>query len=337
MRRFLTIVAVLSYLSACSSTTNPTPSPSPGLSVATQRTEAQAAIAVAKGIETASEIDIVLNSLLHPERSHAAATCKNGVETTVVQVSPEQIKVTIDVFYDPHCTTLLRHAVLNVSLLSPKKVTIAGVSTVYDRSGKPAAYETLTNQTEAGPPAQSVTRASVSETRNGPAALKFGLSCTIGKTNTCGFAGVANAATLNQSFGFSAMLHNFVGSGATQDGAVAVGAYQGALGSIKLEAGKGDSWTISGGTAVASMLGSFTEDVNPKAFDVSGTLLLKDAVAGATDSASFGNHVGIANGRVAKTSTSKTFATFSADASGSGAIDYSDGSTGTIAFFVITS
>jgi hypothetical protein len=322
-------------MTACTSSSGPTP-PAPALSKATQRYEAQASMAVANGIEAASLIAIVLKSY-HVQGALAAAkpVCKDGVETTLTVVSPEQTILVIDVFYDPHCTTLLTHSTLNVTLFPSGNLTIAGKATTYSGSGKPVAYATLSTKGVLGATDQATTTGSISLTPTGPAVLAFGLSCTLAATNSCGFAGIATVSE-TQALGVSSTLNGFVTSG-SNTGSVALRAYQGAPGALKLVRGAGNAWAISGGTLAATQTGSFVEMVNPNSLNVGGTLALSDSLAGANTTAAFGTRTGIGNGAVSQTSTSKQFASYSTNAVGSGTIGYSDGSTGNIVLFIIVS
>jgi hypothetical protein len=337
--RYLALIAAASLLlSACSSTSPaPTPSPTPGLSKTTQRLEAQASMAIANGIQAASIIGVFLKSF-HVANSIAATqpTCKNGTEITVTVVSPEQLTVVIDAFYDPHCTKLLTHALLKVSIFPPGQLTIAGKATTYSTAGKPVAYATTeTKGTLSAAVDRATTTGSISLTPTGPDVLSFGLSCTLASNNACGFGGIATVSA-QQALGVSTTLNGF-STGGTKTGTVALHAYQGAPGTLKLIQGKGNAWSISGGTLAATQDGTFLETVDPNSFNVSGTLALKDALANASTTAGFATRTGISDGIVSQTSTSKHFATYSTDAAGSGTIDYSDGSTGTIVFFIITS
>jgi hypothetical protein len=340
MRKIVSFLAASLLLSACTSSPNPSPTPTPGLSIATQRLEAQAGIVVANGIQAASILAALLNQLsgsIGAGQSSGSAPCKNGVETSVVQISAAKVKATVDIFYDPKCTTLFNHAVLNITLLSASKLTIAGTATTYDTGGKAVAFATLSNQTTLGTPTLSVTTGSVALSRGGSQVFSFGLSCSYSAKNSCGFGGIAAVPQLPQSLGVSATIQNFVASGSSNTGAVALNAYAGAPGSLKLSQGSNNSWTIGGGSLVAGVTGGFFEVVDAKALNVQGALTVKDAQRDATTSTGFTTRKGIWGGMVDQTSTRKQFATFSTDAVGTGAIKYSDGSNGNIAFFIITS
>ncbi len=339
MRFSAFILAASLALAACNSSSNGTPPPPvPGLSIATQRIEAQSSIAIANGIEAASLIAILLKSL-GPSGAIAEATpkCRNGVETTTTVIGPQRVKVVIDVFYDPQCTTLLTHAVLHVGFTDARhmSVLIDGKATTYSSSGKPVAFATIAANGTLGATTQFTTTGGIALTRTGPAILTFGLSCTLASSNSCGFGGIATVSS-TQSLGVSSSLHGFVASG-TGSGTVALNAYTGAPGSLSLVHAKDDTWKISGGSLAATQNGSFHESVKSASLNVSGSLNLSDSLANASTSANFGTRTGIGNGVVSQTSTGKSFATYSTDAAGSGEIHYSDGSTGDIVFFIITS
>jgi hypothetical protein len=137
--------------------------------------------------------------------------------------------------------------------------------------------------------------------------------------------------------GVSAAIGNFVASGSTDTGTVSLKAYAGAPGTLKLHRGPALSWTVAGGTLAAGVTGGFSEFVEPKALNVQGSLVVHDAQRDADTMAFFGTRKGIESGTVDQHSTRKHFTGFSTDAAGSGTIDYSDGSKGNIAFFIITS
>jgi len=347
MRAFVLCIVASLALSACSSSSSPAPAPTPkpGLSVDNQRLAAQAAIVTANGIEVASTLAAVLNALLAGGQSSATGPgpCNNGVRITKDQLSSAKFRVTIDAYYDPKCATIFSDAVLTVTLTSASSFDISGLMYTHDPAGKVVAYATLTNQTKLASTTTSVTQGNI-RVKNGPSA-QYGLSCSLATNNTCGFGGVVPIPSLKQSLGFVSSLQNFVASGSSKNGVVNATAYTGATDTLKLHQGSGTSWKISGGSRAGVLSGTFKEKVDAKALDVDGSVLLNtagkpgviDDGQAATTAVSFGTRSGIAQGTVRQTSSGKRFATFSTDAVGSGAIDYSSGSTGTIAFFIVAS
>lgn len=333
--RFSAAVCVVAFaLTACTASSNP-PAPAPGLSKAAQRAQAQASMAIANGIGAASLIGVVLQSFkVTPLAASAKPVCTDGVETTLKVTTPENLTLTIDAFYDSICTKRLNHAVLAFTIFPPGLLSIAGKSTTYATSGKPVAYATLATKGKLGVTDQTTTTGTISTSPGGPAVAAFGLSCTLAATNRCGFGGVATISP-SQALGVTSTLDGFSTSG-THTGTVALLAYQGAPGTLKLVAGKGNAWAISGGTLAAAQTGTFLESVDPNSLEANGTLAMSDSQAGASTALAFGTRTGIAGGFVAQTATSKHFATYSANAAGSGSIDYSNGSTGNIALFIIT-
>jgi hypothetical protein len=300
----------------------------------------------ANGIQVASILAAVLNSLAAGQSSGSGpGPCKNGVRITKQQISAAKLKVTVDVFYDANCTTIFNHAVLTIVLTSASSLGITGQTTTYDPNGKAVAFGALVNTTKLGSPTTSVTTGSISLSRGGATVLAFGLSCSLSASNSCGFGGLTAIAALKQSLGVSADLQNFVASGKSSNGVVGMTAYSGALGGLKLREGPGTSWRVLGGKKVADFAGKFKESVNPKSLNVTGTIVLAtggssgtiDTGQGSTTSASFDTRAGIGGGVVTQSRTGKRFATFSTDAVGAGSIDYSNGKTGDIVFYVITS
>ena len=112
----LTLAAACTLAACTSSTVGVTPSPGPsGLSVGTQRAEAQAGIAVAEGIQIASLLTSVVQQLPLGGGTLPDGSCKNGVETTVKVINPEQLSVRILVFYEASCKTLFTRALLKTT------------------------------------------------------------------------------------------------------------------------------------------------------------------------------------------------------------------------------
>lgn len=290
----------------------------------------------ANGVQVASVLAAVLNSLAAGAGSSASGPgpCKNGVRITKQPISSTAIKFTVDVFYDVNCKTIFNHAVLNVALTSPSSIHIDGKTTTYDANGNAVAFGTLQNSTSTTT-GHSVTTGSISASRNGTAALQFGLSCTFAQKNACGFGGIAPLPALSQSLGVTASLQDFVAAGPSS-GTVAMTAYAGSLNGLKLSSGTGNSWKISGGSKVTDLAGTFKEQVNAKSLNVTGSVVLKDHMLDATTSAAFDTRTGIGSGVVTQTSTGKHFGSFSTDAAGTGSMQYSDGSSSSIIFFIIT-
>ena len=130
-------------LGACSSTLatpppQPTSSPS-GLPIATQRIEAQAGIVVAQGIQIASLLTAVLEQLPLGGGTLPTGECKNGVETTIKVLGPEQLQVTIDAFYDKTCKSRFAHASLKTTFFPSGTLMIDGTSTHTTRAAVPSA------------------------------------------------------------------------------------------------------------------------------------------------------------------------------------------------------
>jgi hypothetical protein len=336
------MLAAVVGLAGCSSTisaTNPAPAPAPTpLPIAIQRDDAQSAIVVAEGLHAASLLDAVVGAIIGGAGSgslRGSATCKNGVETTVV-VSGNMLTITIKTFYDLKCTTRHGVAVLNVTELSSTKLTIAGTTTLYDTNGKAVAYGTLANKTTLlEPGARTITTGTISQKLGGPG-LSFGLKCTLLQTADCGFGGVAPLSS-SQAIGFTSTLSGFTGTGHVKNGPVTIATYEGTPGSLKLLPAFGDAWKIVGGTPVTALGGTFNESVDPATLEVDGNLRLVDNTNAARVTLDFGTRTGLQNGRVTGSATGTEYASFSTDATGTGAIAYSSGPGGRIILFVIQS
>jgi hypothetical protein len=343
MKRLLSLVFVNVIGTGCSSTLTTTPAPAPtltpsGLSIETQRVEAQAGIAVAQGLQIASLLTAVLEQLPLGGGTLPTGECKNGVETTIKVLNPEQLMVSIDTFYDPACKTRFVRASLKTTYFPSGTLIIDGTSTAYDTRGSAVGYAAFTtNGMVSSTSAHAVTSGTVSRTPTGPALLAFGLTCTLSSKNDCGFGGVvASVSSLSQSLGVTATLDGFTGNGAAS-GTASINAYVAAPGKLKLKQGSGDSWIVRGGTLVASPAGTFDENVNQKGLDATGKIDLKDAKANARVTLDFGTRTGISKGKVQSIAPVALYSSFSTDATGTGAIAYSSGPGGMIVFFIITS
>jgi hypothetical protein len=334
-RRAFLIFAAAIGLGGCSNTlSTPTPQPtsSPaGLSIETQRVEAQAGIAVAEALQVASLSTSVLEQLPLGGGTLPNGKCKNGVETTINVLGPEQLQVTIDAFYDPACKTRFAHASLKTTYFPSGTLVIDGTSTAYDTRGRAVGYEVFaTNGTVSSAGAQTVTTGTVSRTSTGPAQLTFGLTCTLSSKNDCGFGAVIASTSL----GVTATIDGFAGNGPAS-GTATVKAYTAASGKLKLKQGSGDSWIVGGGTLVASTTGTFDENVTQKSLNATGNIDLKDVVANARVTLDFGTRTGISKGQIQSIAPATPYSSFSADATGTGAIAYSSGPGDRIVSFII--
>jgi hypothetical protein len=339
LTRFSATIFAAVVLNGCTtalSSVTPTPTSSPSiLSIETQRVEAQAGIAVAEGIQAASLFAAVLERLPLGGGGLPNGECRNGVETTITVLNPEQLQVTIDAFYDASCKTRFVYASLKSTYFPSGTLIIDGTSTAYNTRGRAVSYAAFTtNGTVSSAGANLVTTGTVSKARLGPPELAFGLSCTLASTNDCGFGGVIAAASPNQSLGVSATLDGFTGSGAAS-GTASVTAYTAATGKLKLKQGSGNAWNVTGGTPVASPAGTFEESVNSKALTTAGKLDLKDAVANARVTLNFATQTGISKGQIQSIAPASPYSSFSTNATGTGAIAYSAGPGERILFFVI--
>lgn len=339
IRRIAAALACAASLAACTSATvgtTPTPEPAAGLSVGTQRVEAQAGIAVAEGIQMASLFAAVLEQLPLGGGTLPTGKCEDGVKSTIKVVNPEQLLVTIDTFYETSCKTRFTASTFQTTYFPSGTLRIAGTSTAYSTRGSAVAYATFSSDGTATPSgAQLVTTGTVSQTPHGAAQLSFGLTCTLGTANECGFGGIAPDASLAESIGATATISGFTGSG-NATGKTAVKAYSAALGALKLAQGSGNSWTVRGGALVASPAGTFTESVDRAGLDATGTLQLSDSPNNAGAGLAFATRSGISQGRVDSLSPAASFSSFSTDATGTGSIAYSQGPGARILFFIIS-
>jgi hypothetical protein len=328
-------------LGGCSSTISSTPPPQPtsspsGLSIETQRIEAQAGITVAEAIQIASLSTSVLEQLPLGGGTLPSGACKNGVESTIKVLNPEQLQITIDAFYDSACKTRFAHASLKTTYFPSGTLIIDGTSTAYNTRGRAVGFAAFTTNGTATPAgAQLTTTGTISQKRNGPAQLAFGLSCTLSSKNDCGFGGViASIPSTAQSLGVTATLDGFTGNGAAS-GTASLNAYAAAPGKLKLKQGSGNAWIVRGGKLLASPAGTFDENVNQKSLNATGKIDLKDAAANARVTLNFETRTGISKGEVQTIAPASPASSFSTDATGTGAIAYSSGPGARILFFIV--
>ncbi len=262
--------------------------------------------------------------------------CKDGIESTIQVLNPEQLQVAIDAFYDSACKTRFAHASLKTTYFPSGTLIIDGTSTAYNTRGRAVAFAVFaTNGTASSAGAQLVTTGTMSQTPTGPAQLAFGLTCTLSSKNDCGFGAViASVPSRSQSLGVTATLDGFTGSGAA-NGTASLNAYAAAPGKLKLKQGSGDSWIVRGGKLVASPAGTFDETVNQKGLNAVGNIDLKDAAANARVTLNFETRTGISKGEVQSIVPASPSSSFSTDATGTGAIAYSSGPGAGILFFLV--
>ncbi len=324
-------------LSACAGTTT-TPPPGPPqttLSIATQRNAAQAALA--------GEFGVGILTLIFGQGttqafggSNTLPVCSNGVKVSIVS-GPTTIATTIDVFYDPVCTTILGHIVLTQTQNSPTASTLSGTATFTSLAGAVIAYNSLSGTVtkSAGTTSFSVT-GTAAPSPAAPAVASFGLTCSAtGASNTCGFGGIQNVSLLNIEFG-NTFSFNGTQNGNVNSGGATLKAYLSGLSAMTLSP-SGAAWTITGaGSPVINDSGNFTVTVGAFNLATAIGVTLSDVTADASATANmtggpFGNTAGV----VTQISNSASAAFYGADGAGFGTVLYSDGSTAPVAGFII--
>ena len=326
-------------LSACSGTTTAPPPgpPQTTLSIATQRNAAQAALAAEFGVGILTLI-FGQGTTQAFGGSNTLPVCNNGVKVSVVS-GPTTITTTIDVFYDPVCTTILAHTVLVQTQNSPTSSTLTGTATFTSQAGATIAYNTLSGTVtkSAGTTTFSVTGTGAPSPA-APATASFGLSCSAtGASNTCGFGGIQNVSLLNTEFGNT---FTFTGTqaGNVNSGGATLKAYLSALNAMSLApAPSSTAWIITGGgNPLINDSGNFTVTVGAFNLATAIGVSLSDATADATATANMsGGPFGNTSGSVTQISNGASAAFYGADGAGFGTVLYSDGTTAPVAGFVI--
>jgi hypothetical protein len=337
--RAAAIVTAAATLASCTSggSVAPIPPPTPAITLTVQQQayEATAGMALTNGIRVASIFALLLHTG-DARRPATAPVCENGVEQTLLY-TPDGVEATVDVFYDPKCKHIFVASKLLAEIVPPSSVQLNGTATTYDTSGRPVAYATTEGTSKiAGSNSTTVLTGGVSASKTGPAFLSFGLTCNVAQAasgpNSCGFGALSNLPAATSAFGVTSQIDGFVASG-PGSGTVALSAYTGKPGSLTLKQGKGDGWIVSGGRAVVRQTGTFSETVDDSTYAVDVALSVKDKLHDANSSVRLGDE-GM-SGKVYQTSVGLTAASFRTTPLGSGSIDYSNGTTGKIVFFIV--
>jgi hypothetical protein len=347
----LACIAALA-LSACAGTTSPAPPgpPQTTLSIATQRSAAQAALAAEFGVGILTLIFGQGTSQAFGG-SNTTPVCNNGVKLSVVS-GPTTITTTIDVFYEPVCTTILAHIVLIQTQNSPTASTLTGTATFTSQTGAIIAYNSLSGSVtkSAGTTSFSVT-GTAAPSPSAPPVASFGLSCSAtGSSNTCGFGGIQNItipscpppgpvncnALVNIGIG-NTFTFNGTQSGNVNSGGATLKAYVSAANAMTLSPSGATGWTITGGgSPVINDSGNFSVTTGPFNLATAIAISLSDATADASATANMiGGPFGNTSGGVTQISNSVAASFFGVDGLGSGTVLFSDGHTSPVAGFII--
>lgn len=337
MSRFIALIcSAVIALSACSGAgTTPAPAPRPTLSIATQRNMAQAALAAEFGVG-------ILTLIFGQGTSqafggpNASPVCTNGVKVSVVTTSTT-VTTTIDVFYDPNCVTILAHTVLVQTQTSPPTSSLTGTATFTAPSGAVVAYTTLSGTVTKGLTTSFTVTGTAAPNQSSPATASFGLSCSqSGSANTCGFGGIQNVSLLNTEFG-NTFTFNGTQTGNVNTGGASLQAYLSPLNAMSLSPGTFPAWTITGGgSPLINSSGTFTVTVGSFNLASAISITLKDTTVDAQSTANMtGGPFGSTTGGVTQVSNGATATFYGIDGTGTGLLQYSDGTTAQVQGFVI--
>lgn len=232
-------------------------------------------------------------------------------------------------YYDSSCAKPERIATLTYPAGQSSSAT--GTTTEYNQSGAVIGYATV--QTTWSSSSVTVTTAD-SATVGGSVVGRSGATCilTSSSTLTCGTAVFATVAgtttglteTLNQSFSATGQTTGTItvqASGTTYTG----------TSFTLVPPSSGTAWGLSGGTALDSLTGNGTANVNGSAV-TSGNYSITDTTANVTASGSFSNSGPLT---LTLTQSGSTLATMVVDADGNGTITYADTTKQNVAGFVI--
>lgn len=269
--------------------------------------------------------------------SNTSPVCNNGVQVTIVSTATT-ITTTIDVFYEPTCKTILAHTVLVQTQNSATTSSLTGTATFTTPAGAVVAYNTLSGTvTKSGGTTSFSVTGSAATSQSAPPVGSFGLSCSAtGNSNTCGFGGIQNVSLLNTEFG-NTFTFNGTQSGNTNSGAATLKAYLSALNSMTLSPSGATSWAITGGgNPVINDAGTFTVTVGAFNLATAIGVSLSDATVDAMGTATMtGGPFGNTTGTVTQISNGASASFLSIDGTGTGTIQFSDGTTAQIQGFII--
>jgi hypothetical protein len=337
--RISALVCAASFtLSACAGATSTTPPGPPvtTLSIATQRNAAQAALAAEFGVGILTLI-FGQGTTQAFGGSTTAPVCSNGVKVSIVTTTTT-VTTTIDVFYDPACTTILAHTVLVQTQTGATTSTLTGTATFTTPAGAIIAYNTLSGTvTKSGGTTSFSVTGSAAPSPTAPAVASFGLSCSAtGASNTCGFGGIQNISLLNTEFG-NTFTFNGTQSGNVNSGAAALKAYLSGLNAMTLSPSGPTSWTITGGgNPVINDTGNFTVTVGAFNLATAIGISLSDATVDANATANMsGGPFGNTSGRVTQISNGASAAFVGVDGTGTGTVLFSDGHTENVSGFIV--
>jgi hypothetical protein len=338
-------------LAGCSGTSNATITHTPALQTTggrdTARSGTQVAILVAgttngialPGGPTPAGIarQILAMRALRPSvNGGATGACNNGVKQSQVTNGDGSKTTTTDYFYDPPaCVTLETEEIIKLNAAGTDGT---GSIVSYSRAGAVRVSETLTF-TETTTPASGMTPASETITLQIAAAATVGGTTTAQVGATC--VGPPNSQAVNCSvahngtsggiaFGDAFATTGTAASGTTSASAtVNVAFYLGpSLGIVQ----SGSNWGVSGNSAFNSATGTYT--FSSTGNSGSGSLTLKDALYTYTETAtlsSSGLTVTIIQNPNSAFNTTTPISTATIDVGGNGSINYTDGTSETIA------
>jgi hypothetical protein len=339
------LALAVALLSGCSNTitaVSPPPQPIPvntTLTNAQQADEANAAMTATNGIRIASLFAALFDikgNIVRAPAVRRGLTCKDGVESSVTFPTPENIDVVVDVFYDKACVKRFIASKFTAAVHLPDTIVLAGSQTTYDAKGKPVGFGTIVGISHPNSTGNTTTLAgNLGQTGSAPAILTFGLSCSISTAtgNDCGFGAINDFASATESFGMSAKIDGFVGSGETSNANIHFAAYTGKKESLNLSPGPGLSWAVSGGKTVLEESGPFHERVDASTFAIDLDLNLKNASSDAGSLTKLSNNT--MTGTVVQPNVHLDVASFTTAPDGKGSMYYFDHSVGTIASFLV--
>jgi len=275
-------------------------------------------------------------------RTKTLSSCYDGEEYSDDPISSTSQTITTELFYDSACTEPENLSQFTVTTTSANSASLTGTVTLYTTSGVVDGYDTITASLSFAAAASTFVLSESEATS--PSASPFvnlGAGCSVAQTGnaTCSVAVDDHVAALNED---NAVVENvsvsltsaptvsetFSGTGS---------AYVGGLNSTTVNQQGAYSWVVTGGSPVDTASLSASYGLNGSFLTQTATLTITDSANGGSVSVTYNPTSQSYSGTLSQTSTGATLATFNVDATGAGAVTYSDGSSDSVANYMISS
>jgi hypothetical protein len=348
------------YLSACSVSTSAPPAAA-GLSPAVQQAEAQSvmspsqliiALSAGAGPGTLESFVFggptitpactapVLNPPPLPSGHYFQIGYVSPAPPPPVRGVPSAL-FTVTTFYDSACAHPLHAYSFTLVKGSATTVTATGSETAYAATGAVTGYRTYDISDIVTATASNYVLRSTTAPGLPPVAptSSFGLVClyTVGSSENCGYAAVQNTSSLGIPLALNMNYTglNPPGVATPSRGTVGMQAYTGAAGSMGFVLGSAaGTWTITGGTQIASDTGTYGFTVDTNGDILASATSLNDTTNDAAPSFTE-DSAGNFSGLIRQISTGAVPSLFATDNAGNGSIIYTGAPVAPITEFLV--